>query len=86
MSKFIWFIKSNNDRILLQNALNAIHVWSRKLQLQIAIDKCLFLQVGYFDNNNSDHLHNTSLSPLSTTKDLGITLIMILKPRSMFVI
>ena len=57
-----------------------LHVWSRQWQLQIAIDKCQFLQLGYFNNNIAYHLYNTSLSPLSTIKDLGITINNDLKP------
>ena len=57
-----------------------IHVWSHHWQLQIAIDKCQFLQLGYFNNNITYHLLNTSLSPLSIIKDLGITFNDDLKP------
>ena len=69
-------IKSSNDRIFLQNA---IYVWLCQWQLQIAIDKCQFLQLDYFDNITY-HLLKTSLSPLSTIKDLGIKFNNDLKP------
>ena len=54
--------------------VNYFHVTS------VDIDKCQFLQLGYFDSNITYHLLNTSLSPLLTIKDLGITFCNDLKP------
>ena len=48
--------------------------------MQIAINECQFVQLGYFDNNITYHLLNISLSPLSTIKNLGFTFNNDLKP------
>ncbi len=56
----------------VQNALDLLCVWSRKWQLQIAVQKCCVLHVGS-NNANSEYFINNSVLPSETcVRDLGV--------------
>jgi hypothetical protein len=68
------------DRLGLQEALDAIDNWSREWQLHFSVDKCQFLQLGYFNTNILYRLGTATLTPITNNKDLGFTIDSNLKP------
>jgi len=73
-------IKTPQDRLLLQLSLTALWFWALKWDLQLSVDKCLYLQLGYTDQSLSYTLGTHILKPCNNVRDLGITIQSNLKP------
>lgn len=73
-------IRQPQHRVYLQSALNALCKWSKKWLLQLSVDKCIYLQLGYFDEAFSYSLDGHILKPQKQARDLGVTLQYNLKP------
>jgi len=65
----------NSDRaVVLQTALNCIHVWANEWQLPISISKCNVLTIGKPELNIPYHINNNVLPVVTSCRDLGVTI------------
>lgn len=61
-----------HDSSLLQQDLNTLMKWSSEWQLNVNFDKCHVIHLGYNNNHNIYHLHNTIISESKCEKILGV--------------
>lgn len=67
-------IKSDNDRIILQKDIDNLLVWSSLWLLKFHPDKCVFMGVGYTEDNENTYynMNGHSLATTQCEKDLGV--------------
>jgi ribonucleases P/MRP protein subunit RPP40 len=68
------------DRVALQSALDALCEWARVWELDISIDKCNYLQLGYQNLTSVYNLNSHNIVPCRSVCDLGINIESNLKP------
>jgi hypothetical protein len=73
-------ITSGQDRVILQTSLTALCDWAGQHDLNLSLEKCVYLQIGYSDNSITYKIGARTLQPCSDVKDLGIAVQSSLKP------
>jgi len=56
----------------LQTVLDVIYAWATEWQLQVSVEKCAILKIGYVSDNNDYYIKNVQLRNVMSCCDLGI--------------
>jgi hypothetical protein len=68
-------VKTNDDSLLLHDALNKLQDWSHTWQLSVSYNKCMVLELSNENNLSCDYtLNDISISKASACKYLGVTI------------
>ena len=71
--KLYTIVKTDDDSLLLQDALDKLHDWSHAWQLNIPYKKYVVLELGNKNNLSCNYtLNDVNISRASACKDLGV--------------
>jgi len=70
------------DRLVLQEAVDALYSWAKDWQLSISVEKCCLLKIGQRITDVSVSIDSTVLPVVNSCRDLGIIVTSDLSPSS----
>jgi len=75
-------ITNDVDRLVLQEAVDALYSWAKDWQLSISVEKCCLLNIGQRVTDVSVSIDSTVLPVVNSCRDLGIIVTSDLSPSS----